>query len=536
MSFIKVQKLVRDESGRIVSGSAAIVESRYVKGAKYHSKQVVVERLGSVIYLDESGKRGIFQSPSRGLVEYDAQSGIFMPVDKDDERLQDHALFPEPVIHTIFGDSWLLLSLLEKSGLGAVLRSAFPKKEEHQRLLCHVLHQILRDGSRISCDNLLRRSFASYLLTDVPLTSLRSDSLFFQRLGKETARLSFFTAFAAHMRTLTPSFGRACYVDSMPLPNEIENNPFSTLCCHGLGSDAVKMRLILLLDEETALPVWYDIIPGNDPDLGSIRSVMEDAFGKLQISIESFVLDTDYVAEDLLNANHIGNNKELIYRMPARRSYPYESLYHEVKPLLGRGSYDFVRKSHLYFGYRKEIRLFDTPVYAYIYVDQNQALQHYHKHLEENPEAYEKMKESEKDWMKVKFGYFVLLSNKDTSPEKLLSEYLGRVDVETTFKTSRDYLDLLPLSKWNDQAVRGKILFDIINAIVLQMIDKEIGGKALSISELLGRAQSLMCSKNKEGIVTTEVADQTLKDYFSHFGLRIPAHIKVDDAKKQFLI
>ena len=46
MAFIKAQKIVRDDSGRVISGSAAIVDAVYVStGAKAHSKQQVREKL-----------------------------------------------------------------------------------------------------------------------------------------------------------------------------------------------------------------------------------------------------------------------------------------------------------------------------------------------------------------------------------------------------------------------------------------------------------------------------------------------------------
>lgn len=47
MAFIRVQKLVRDSNGNILNGSAAIKESQCIKdGGKFHSRQIVRERLG----------------------------------------------------------------------------------------------------------------------------------------------------------------------------------------------------------------------------------------------------------------------------------------------------------------------------------------------------------------------------------------------------------------------------------------------------------------------------------------------------------
>ena len=77
MPFIRTQKLVYNDAGKIVSGSAAIVDVSYVASAeKYKSKQTVRERLGKVIEM--YGKRkGLFQSPTRGLVIYDADTDSF---------------------------------------------------------------------------------------------------------------------------------------------------------------------------------------------------------------------------------------------------------------------------------------------------------------------------------------------------------------------------------------------------------------------------------------------------------------------------
>lgn len=164
IAFIKAQKVVRDASGRITSGSASIVDAVYVStGNKAHSKQQVREKLGKVLYLSEDRKSGIFQSPTRGLVEYDASSDSFSAVNRDDFRINTEAFFPQPEIHTVFGDTYLLLQFLEKCGLISILRNVFPKDEAYERVLCHLLHGILKDGSRISCDNFIQKSFASYV-------------------------------------------------------------------------------------------------------------------------------------------------------------------------------------------------------------------------------------------------------------------------------------------------------------------------------------------------------------------------------------
>ena len=179
MAFIKVQKVIRNENGTITSGSAAIVDTVYVStGSKSHSRHTVREKLGKILYLSEDKKSGIFMSPTRGLVDYNAVTDSFESVSRDDARIKEQGVFPKSEIHTVFGDTFWLLKFLEKCGLLAVLRAVFPKDEAYERVLCHVLHSILKDGSRISCYNFLRKSFASYILKDIPAASLHSDTRF----------------------------------------------------------------------------------------------------------------------------------------------------------------------------------------------------------------------------------------------------------------------------------------------------------------------------------------------------------------------
>ena len=526
MAFIKAQKIVYDESDRIISGSASVVDAVYVRtGGSAHSKQQVREKLGKVLYLSSDRKKGVFLSPTRGLVEYDSVSDSFSSVEKDDPRINGETLFPQTEIHTVFGDAYLFLIFLEKCGLLSVLRSVFPKDEEYERVLCHVLHGILKDGSRIGCDNFIRKSFASYLFQDVPAPSLHSDTQFFGMLGDDHVKMSFFRVFVSAMQKKDPDFGKGCYVDSTPLPNDIDDNPFNALCCHGIASSEVMTRLILVLDEKSGLPVWYDIIPGNVLDINTVMTVVNDVADSLGIEIESLVLDAGYISKELVGAFHIGTEKTIIGRMPARKGYPYKTLYWEVRDLIGKGKYAFVRKHHAYFGFRKEIELFGNREYAYVYVDQYNALKRFSDYLSEHEDEYAELKVKDKDWMTVKFGYFVLVSNLDLSPKDLLTEYFGRTDIEVVFKTSKEYLDLLPLSKWTDQTVRGKILHDIINTVCLLKLRKELLPSGRSVSEIIGRCQSLMCFRNSKGIVTVETPSKQVKEYFKLLHTEVPAHV-----------
>lgn len=382
MAFIRVQKLVRDGSGRITSGSAAIKESRYVRdGGKFHSRQIVRERLGKVVWLSPDGKSGIFLSPLRGLVSYDSASDAFDDVRGNDKRLSGQIKsLPETQVHTVFGDAYLLLNFLVRTGLARILKETFPAETDRQRVLCHILHGILRDGSHISCDCFLEKSFAPYILDGVPLPTLRCDTACYKMMGTDQARTAFFKTLVGMMQRLDPAFGRCCCLDAASLP----------------AGAPVPSWLVLVLDKETGFPVWYDVVPGSTPYRSAMMAVADEAAVNLDIT---------------------------------------------VRPLA--------------------------------------------------PNA---------------------------------GSISGKVD-----------LGQLPPSEWTAETVRGMVLDDILNRIILLKMNKSLEGSGLSVSEISGRTQSLMCIRNGHGEILVESPGKTVKEYYRLLGDTVPASLKIKDFRKKVL-
>lgn len=156
-----------------------------------------------------------------------------------DPRTGELGLFADPVIHTVFGDAYPFLVVCKKAGLLGVMRGVFQKNSEYERVVAHLAHSVLRNGSRIGCDNFITKSFVSYLLEDLPATSLSSDTAYFSLMGNDTAKVAFFKRLAANMRKGNPFFGKGCYVDSTPLSSSIGDNPFNALCSHSLEGASV---------------------------------------------------------------------------------------------------------------------------------------------------------------------------------------------------------------------------------------------------------------------------------------------------------
>ena len=161
---------------------------------------------------------------------------------------------------------------------------------------------------------------------------------------------------------------------------------------------------------------------------------------------------------------------------------------------------------------REEIEIFDRKVNAYIYVDKENALAGFKKYLIEHEEEYEAMSLADKDYKTVEYGFFILLSTYVMEPKDLLIEYFARTDIEGIFKTAKNYLDLLPLSKWTDRTVRGKILSDMIAMPIYLQSRRQLNKVKKSMTSAIGAMEASMCLVNRQKKIQVEYPTKKVKE------------------------
>lgn len=544
--YIRVQKLAYNDKGVVVSGSASICKTIYTTGLKSgHSRREVVELLGKVVWIDKDRKEGIFFSPTRGLVSYNLEQDAFSFVENGDPRLEGSNFSNREVCHSNFGDAYLFLSILGEGVLLRVLRTTFEESPEYQRAIAHLLHGILKNGSKIKCGEFLERSMASFILTDISRSTLDCDSAFFSEMGKDYVKVSFFRNFIAEMRKIHPTFGRACYVDSTPLPNETEDNPYNALCSHGTDGAVIQTRLALVLDIETNLPVWYHIFPGNVLDNNTIRGIADDVKATLDIDIIDSILDAGYACTELFKRYHIPTSEELangiqpegetLVRMPAKLGYPHDQLYLDCKALFHDADHIFDYKGHTYFGKRFIREFLGFTEYCYVYVDHDQATDLGRQWRLTHPEEWDALSKNDKEWYLVKDGFFILTGNKDGTARDVLIEYRDRVKIELIFKTMKDFTDALPLGKWDAQRVLGKILLDIIELIAIRFFNEAISVVGFDTPRIITQLQSLDCFKKSDDILEVNTPKYDVRKIFEKVEYTIPSRIEIAAFKKEVL-
>lgn len=535
MVFIRVQNAKKDEEGIIIGGSASIVESVYIPNSgKNHCKQVTRESLGTVVHMADK-QRGIFNSKTRGLVFYDAERDEFDTVDRSDPRVAHSGRVFETRIRTFFGDSDVVLHIMESIGMLRILRNlALSNDSLFGKMVAHTLHGVLRDGSRIGCDRFIERSFVSNLLTIEP-SVLRTDTRYYEFMGTFEVRVEFFRRFVQELRLREPGFGKGCYVDSTPLPNSISDLPTNRNCSHGLDSTGIQTRLILVLDIRTGLPVWFDLIPGNVLDLSTIMGVADRVARLIDVRIEDMVLDAGYVCKDVIAAYNLENNqdKTLIARMPAKKGYCFDELFEENRRLFSNAKYGFVRQGHSYFGIQRKVTLFGKEEYAYVYVDDENASSYYKDFLFKHSDEYENMSMKEKNRVRYRGGFFVLVSNIDTSPDRMLDRYFGRTEIESVLNCGKEYIGMLPLNKHSEETVYGNLMQDMMALIVYLMMRKTTVPSGRSVSDYIYDLQSLDCYRVDDDTIVINPPNRQAKEAYTLFGLCISDKIGIREYSKQ---
>lgn len=143
------------------------------------------------------------------------------------------------------------------------------------------------------------------------------------------------------------------------------------------------------------------------------------------------------------------------------------------------------------------------------------------------------MKDEDQDFRTFECGYFILLSNMEMESKEVLSVYFSRTFIESYFKTDRPYLDLLPLSKWSDLTVKGKILNDMFASVIYVGMRNKAYADGKSMTELLGPLVGNMAIvTGKESRILVDTPSTKVKNLRKIFGVSDVSNMTVDEYLK----
>ncbi|MDR1688600.1 MAG: transposase [Clostridiales bacterium] len=355
---------------------ASVYRAKRISGKKINE----AEYLGRVVNKDQ----GIYQNRTRGLFCFSLENG-YSKVSKEIEQTEPQIVEKEKLILD-FGDVYFPNEILKLSGLLAVFESVL--KNDTDTLLALLSHRVLdsNTANRYAFE-WWEGSYARLLYPKAKLKSQRI-SEFLSVLGEEECQRRFFNSYLSHLTVNGES--RGILVDSTGLPNDI-NFPLTAINNHN-GVISNETRLILVVDRNTHMPIYFRYAAGNIVDVSTLKTTLKElsAFG---IDVDFAIVDAGYYSE--------GNIREMqkegisfIVRLISNRKFYKELVSNHVENLEDAQNMVYYRE-RLLFIKKVPIDLFGKPGFAYVALDADR------KHDEVRKYAK------------------AALSNKDVSPEEM---------------------------------------------------------------------------------------------------------------------
>jgi len=245
---------------------ASIYKAKRIEGKKTNE----IEYLGRVV----DKNKGIYKNNKKGTFSFALEDG----------KTQYLPTVTEKLILD-FGDSYLLNEMLIRSGFKELIERIYEGKSE--MVLALLFHRVLRGGANCYAHVWWEGAYTRILFPKAGLQSQRiSEQL--QDLGDERNQRHFFIEY---LRYISDKCGKGILVDSTGLPNDIRF-PLTAINNHN-GEISNETRLILVLDRQSGMPIYFRYTAGNIVDVSTLETTLNEihAYG---VEVEYAIVDAGY--------------------------------------------------------------------------------------------------------------------------------------------------------------------------------------------------------------------------------------------------
>ena len=274
-----------------------------------------------------------------------------------------------------------------------------------------------------------------------------------------------------------------------------------------------QVNMALIFGEESCLPVYYRVLPGNITDVTTIRKLVKD-INFLEIDKLKLVMDRGFYSADNINALYNGHHKFLIAVKSNNKfvtallekakgemhDFAHYDSEHEVYHWKSTEEWPYVQTDR----HGKVTLAERRRIYVHIYYNGQRAEEEkrqFSKALATADaalrgggeltgaqmslcEQYFMVKETPKRGIQIQymndaiqkrmgqFGYFVLLSNDIKDPVAAIEIYRRKDMIEKAFDNLKERLEMKRTVVHSDQALAGKVFLQFLALIYISYIHK----------------------------------------------------------------
>jgi transposase len=298
-----------------------------------------------------------------------------------------------------------------------------------------------------------------------------------------------------------------------------------------------QINLALLFGEISNLPFYYRKLPGNIPDVKTLKNLLADMdfleFGKVKL-----VMDRGFYSESNVNALYQHHLKFLLATKVSLK-FVRKELDQVRDTIRTRANYNSTYRLHMHTAmipweytqkrpYKGDVIKDTRRMYLHLYYNAEKALEHENKlnvlldRLEsellsdkrktEHEKLYNKYfdvtatpirgikvipKQEAIDKAEKDYGFFALISNEIKEPIEALEIYRNKDLVEKAFGNLKDRLNMRRTTVSSESALEGKLFVQFVALVYLSYIKKQMTDQLLykkyTMQELLDELDVIEC-------------------------------------------
>jgi len=385
-----------------------------------------------------------------------------------------------------YGDCYFLIEFLKRDMILPVMKGVFGKHMD--TLLCLLLYK-LHGGSAMRHVGLWYDGNVAKILLPNAAMSTQRISEFLDIIGKEKLQLSFFKDYLSGIC----GDKSGLIIDSTALPNQV-NMPITNWGHHDGGIEK-ETRLILAVEKETKMPLYFRYVAGNIGDVSTLTTTICE-IKKLGVVPTLCIIDAGYYSETNIKALY-GGDVSFLTRLPSNRVI-YKSLIHEVGASIECSENAVKYGERGLFIQKRHIDLYGHQAFAYVVCDPVRRGKEISKKIVEL--------ESAKDELDLEgSGMMILVSNIDMNINEIVPLYYSRQMAEQLFGISKDDLNILPIRAHTEARFRGLMLLSFIALIVYAKM-KAFLGTEITVEQVLLLMRNLKCKiYSDKSLIVSEV-------------------------------
>jgi hypothetical protein len=476
----------------------------------YRAKRIGTKKTNDIEWLGRviDKENGIYRSRERGTFTFTLDDGV----------IEQQPTVIEKLILD-FGDSYFVDKMLERNGFKALIKETFGGLSD--TVMSLILYRSLQHGASYYAQDWWEGSYSRILYPDASLASQRiSETL--KAIGDERIQRDFFHGY---LRYIAPLCGKSILLDSTGLPNDI-CFPLTAINNHG-GKISNETRLVLVLDKDSGMPIYFRYVAGNIVDVSTLKATLSEvaAYG---IDIWHAIVDAGYYSEKNIRALQENQIAFVMRMVPNRKKY---------KELVGEHAGDIEDAKYLVkyrdrFVYikRVEIDLFGKTGYAYVAEDMDRKHDEVKKYIRGALDNNDISPEDMNATIQGK-GLFILVASDPIETSDILPLYYTRQAIEQVFDIGKNAADLLPLRVHGLETFRGHLLISFLASSVYIMINKMLKKSDVCAIGAYRILRNLKCKVFDTAIVVQE-ANRKMNDIAKLVKLDFPINMPLSCGEK----